>query len=445
MKKFLLSAVAALPAMAIASAPQEALYIVGLNGVAEPQASLALAFEEDRSEDDIDEEVFRYTNPEVVITESAAFTIVTADKTFSLGYDADNFLGAPNELSATSPMMYLAENGAPVNCTLKEGNYSVNLVLFSGDSESSDTWMIQFTSLDVAEETGNFYLLGFGGDDEEPSGANKFVKYVEEEDGETVTTYSIPKFYVGECPNGFTVYDIDNDVNFGGDAGTEMTDDMPFSMLSADGSPVKCSLKEGYYTVNFASMGAFSMISFLLCDDQTPIDEAEYYLLGFNGITEPTDEVKFTRTVENLEYEEDGEIYSETVISYNLNEFKITGCEDGFTVSTATGDFSFGLNPDYTAIFGSSVTQGIGFLGIYGSPLGWGMENGVYDISLTITEVKTAMISFLPHDDTGVAEIGDDTDNAPVYYNLQGVRVANPENGIFILRQGGKTSKVVIR
>lgn len=37
-------------------------------------------------------------------------------------------------------------------------------------------------------------------------------------------------------------------------------------------------------------------------------------------------------------------------------------------------------------------------------------------------------------------------ENAPVeYYNLQGVKVENPENGIYIRRQGSKVSKVVIR
>ena len=36
-------------------------------------------------------------------------------------------------------------------------------------------------------------------------------------------------------------------------------------------------------------------------------------------------------------------------------------------------------------------------------------------------------------------------ENAPVeYYNLQGVKVANPENGIFIKKQGGRTNKVVL-
>jgi hypothetical protein len=30
------------------------------------------------------------------------------------------------------------------------------------------------------------------------------------------------------------------------------------------------------------------------------------------------------------------------------------------------------------------------------------------------------------------------------YYNLHGVKVENPEKGIYIMKQGGKTSKVVL-
>ncbi len=45
----------------------------------------------------------------------------------------------------------------------------------------------------------------------------------------------------------------------------------------------------------------------------------------------------------------------------------------------------------------------------------------------------------------GVENVAIDT-NAPVeYYNIQGVRVANPENGIYIVRQGNKVEKKVIR
>lgn len=48
--------------------------------------------------------------------------------------------------------------------------------------------------------------------------------------------------------------------------------------------------------------------------------------------------------------------------------------------------------------------------------------------------------------DSGVDGIEADDENAPVeYYNLQGIRVANPENGIFIKKQGKKVSKTAIR
>lgn len=45
----------------------------------------------------------------------------------------------------------------------------------------------------------------------------------------------------------------------------------------------------------------------------------------------------------------------------------------------------------------------------------------------------------------GVEDVLDNNANAPVeYYNLNGVRIANPENGIFIRKQGSKTSKVAL-
>lgn len=45
----------------------------------------------------------------------------------------------------------------------------------------------------------------------------------------------------------------------------------------------------------------------------------------------------------------------------------------------------------------------------------------------------------------GVSDIAVD-DNAPVeYYNLQGVRVENPANGLYIRRQGSKAEKVIVR
>lgn len=59
------------------------------------------------------------------------------------------------------------------------------------------------------------------------------------------------------------------------------------------------------------------------------------------------------------------------------------------------------------------------------------------DAVFTCTVVFTA-------NGAGVGEIGVDNNAAPVYYNLQGVKVANPGNGVFIKSQGGKVSKVIL-
>ncbi|MDE6300753.1 MAG: hypothetical protein K2M19_03465 [Muribaculaceae bacterium] len=45
---------------------------------------------------------------------------------------------------------------------------------------------------------------------------------------------------------------------------------------------------------------------------------------------------------------------------------------------------------------------------------------------------------------TGISDICADSEATPAeYFNLQGIRVQNPEGGIFIRRQGGKTAKVI--
>ena len=46
---------------------------------------------------------------------------------------------------------------------------------------------------------------------------------------------------------------------------------------------------------------------------------------------------------------------------------------------------------------------------------------------------------------TGINEV-EAVDNAKaVYYNLQGVEVENPKNGVFIKVQGSKASKVIVK
>ena len=46
---------------------------------------------------------------------------------------------------------------------------------------------------------------------------------------------------------------------------------------------------------------------------------------------------------------------------------------------------------------------------------------------------------------TGIESIEADETVAPVYYNLQGVEVANPSNGIYIVKRGAKVAKEFVK
>ena len=58
---------------------------------------------------------------------------------------------------------------------------------------------------------------------------------------------------------------------------------------------------------------------------------------------------------------------------------------------------------------------------------------------------KWAKFNLVKASEAGVENIEIDNNAPAVYYNLQGVKVANPENGVFIKVQGNKTSKVLVK
>ena len=53
---------------------------------------------------------------------------------------------------------------------------------------------------------------------------------------------------------------------------------------------------------------------------------------------------------------------------------------------------------------------------------------------------RTAELDVTPGSINGIVE---DNETEAIYYNLQGIRVANPGDGIYIKVQGGKTTKVI--
>lgn len=78
------------------------------------------------------------------------------------------------------------------------------------------------------------------------------------------------------------------------------------------------------------------------------------------------------------------------------------------------------------------------------------LNRGGEDLVATISGEQTVIFNI----ETMVLTIGEDTgveaveaaeEVAPVYYNLQGVKVANPENGIYVVVRGSKVSKEVVK
>ena len=129
-----------------------------------------------------------------------------------------------------------------------------------------------------------------------------------------------------------------------------------------------------------------------------------------------------------------------TIGGYYNNKYK-PGAEDAVNTNIAliendlsipvqlpSGDIRTALNLiDHADYIGATVS-------VYGSLESFYSSPGVKNVTDYVLDEKTTGV-----EDTMVDE------NAPVeYYNLQGVKVARPENGIFIKKQGAKATKVVL-
>ena len=311
-----------------------------------------------------------------------------------------------------------------------------------------DTWILQLKSLSSEEPSENLYLLGFN-DYMDPSAACSFRKIEVTEDGETFSYYTMPRYFVSACEEGFTVYNAAQDVTYGQDeafaAMGDVTDENPMAFMGADGVPVKCFLTEGYYDVNLNMTGAMTMISFLRCEDQTPQDQLAYYLVGLNGVTTIDEAYKFDRqeVTEEYEDEETGEIESYTTLTYVLKNVEVKEPTE-LTVVAQDNMYVFGYNPDMAAFLPNDFNNTMPFSSMVagGEALNCSLEAGKYNFNFSLSGVNAGMISALPAEKDAVDSISG-ASGIPVFYNLQGVRVANPENGIFIKVLNGKTTKVV--
>ena len=199
------------------------------------------------------------------------------------------------------------------------------------------------------------------------------------------------------------------------------------------------TLKKGDQNIKIAATGTYDVTIDLENMTITLVGKVEYpeviYAIGnVNGYEWSTSEGVALSHTENGVYE---------------GEFEVDNADNGF------GYFQFAttLGADWAAVnaaprYGATENnQLIEANSVYnmtnnwaGGTQSWKSEAGTCKVQVDIVNCTMQILEF-----TGVEGV-EVNENAPVeYYNLQGVKVENPENGTFIKVQGKKTTKVYIK
>lgn len=186
----------------------------------------------------------------------------------------------------------------------------------------------------------------------------------------------------------------------------------------------------GQYTITINITTLTISATYLGAPVKSPIDTETLYLIGDIcgwNMDNPTPCVKKDKNVFVYEGELPAGSFQATPVKGGSNwgaKFIVPTSECYITKAGLT-DYEF----DYSAAHGNSWKVDAAEAGKY---------TLTFDLNKWTLNVKYNV-------ESGVSELVTDK-NAPVeYYNLQGVRVEDPANGLYLVRKGGKVSKVMIK
>lgn len=176
-----------------------------------------------------------------------------------------------------------------------------------------------------------------------------------------------------------------------------------------------------------------------------PIDPDKYpatlYLIGnVNGMAWASAHAIPQSKVDNGFYTWDSVTFDDSKDGYAYFSFLTKLDEADGDWNNANQSDRYGASTKDEALSASATIRKFAYMVDAMSCNAWKVKPGVYSVTADLRNMKLTLSS-----PTGVEEIVISLGEAPVYFNLQGVRVENPENGIFIMVKDGKTSKVVLR
>ncbi len=177
-----------------------------------------------------------------------------------------------------------------------------------------------------------------------------------------------------------------------------------------------------------------------LSNTDNPADQAYWRKRGI--ATQGAGQIKYFDGTEVKDFAMPADGYS----TEGFDVFKLQGARFGiYPVGTAYGQKFAILNLETGEEY-ARWEESVAMQANYASYVAEKVDDDKVNIYQYYAGGAAAMYTFeLPKDYLTAIETVEVDANAPVeYYNLQGVKVANPESGLFIKKQGSKTTKVVL-
>lgn len=209
---------------------------------------------------------------------------------------------------------------------------------------------------------------------------------------------------------------------------------------NSNAANIECPWK-GNYTITVA--GDLSTVT-LNTDTPNPGDKVTLYMMGDMNDWAPADAWKLN-DVEG----------HDNMWNLTCSDEMVVTAGEGFKISTdGWTKYNIGVNPEdgIDQVF-LEVPTGLANYTENGGPgnIILGEEwNGIVWLKLESDPAFASIIlsndkTYVPDDEwmSGVKNIAIDNNEAEVYYNLQGVKVAQPESGLYIVVKGGKATKIM--
>lgn len=266
----------------------------------------------------------------------------------------------------------------------------------------------------VAANAADWYLIGaFNG----WTLGDESAKFTQQEDGTFVLELE-------ELTSSFKINDGDW-VNQFSSNGAEIELGKPYSVKSGDGA-----------NMTFLNIGAITNARLVLNTSNNTLTitgvekeiDLAWFLCGINGEWgDWSDKYKFTKTDTKGVFELKG-------VELNDSTTKT------IKVSAANWIEQYGANADSQAINNDCLSTSLGKVS-YGGDIQISLS-GTWDVTW---DYNNLIISFSPGSNSGVENIEFNAAEPIEYYNLQGIRVNSPTSGLFIAKQGNKTTKVFVK